>query len=45
MPGAEAGFCTVSPCQIDPDDCPEGYGCFDLSSFGVPGVPTFCNAL
>jgi hypothetical protein len=41
MPGATEGFCTVTGCVEDPDKCPDGYMCFDLSPFGVD--LSFCN--
>jgi hypothetical protein len=43
MPGQAAGTCTVF-CAPDPDDCPDGYDCFDLSAIGVPGYEPFCIA-
>jgi len=43
MPGQMSGLCTVY-CEPDPDDCPEGYRCFDLSAIGVPGYDPFCIA-
>lgn len=43
MPGAAMGFCTVF-CNPDPDDCPDGYMCFDLSKLGVTGYDPFCVA-
>jgi len=42
MPGQTVGYCTISGCDPAHDQCPTGYGCFDLSSLGVTGVPTFC---
>ena len=41
MPGLPEGFCTVTGCVDDPDVCPAGWECFDLSAF-VPGL-NFCN--
>jgi hypothetical protein len=41
MPGQTEGFCTVTGCVDDPDACPAGWECFDLSAF-VPGL-NFCN--
>jgi len=43
MPGQAKGVCTVF-CEPDPDDCPEGYRCFDLSAIGVAGYEPFCIA-
>jgi hypothetical protein len=43
MPGQPKGFCTVF-CEPDPDDCPDGYRCFDLSAIGVAGYEPFCIA-
>jgi hypothetical protein len=34
MPGEEDGFCTRIDCVENPDNCPEGWSCFDLSVFG-----------
>jgi hypothetical protein len=42
MPGQTTGYCTTRDCDPEGDDCPGGYRCFDLSSLGVMGVPTFC---
>jgi hypothetical protein len=42
MPGQTIGYCTTRDCDPEGDDCPSGYQCFDLSSLGVMGVPTFC---
>jgi hypothetical protein len=41
QPGQRVGFCTVY-CVPDPDDCPAGYHCFDLSALGVEGYEPFC---
>ena len=41
MPGAAMGTCTVF-CNPDPDDCPDGHRCFDLSTLGVAGYEPFC---
>lgn len=43
MPGQPMGTCTVY-CNPDPDDCPDGYRCFDLSALGVQGYDPFCTA-
>ena len=37
--GETEGYCTVQGCAVDPDDCPDGYGCCD---FTIGGVPNFC---
>jgi hypothetical protein len=42
MPGAPMGFCTVY-CTPMPDDCPDGYVCFDLSALGITGYEPFCR--
>jgi hypothetical protein len=42
MPGQPMGTCTVY-CNPDPDDCPDGYRCFDLSALGVEGYEPFCT--
>lgn len=44
MPGAPMGFCTVY-CKPEPDDCPDGYMCFDLSKLGVMGYEPFCTKM
>jgi hypothetical protein len=41
MPGAAMGTCTVF-CTTEPDDCPDGHRCFDLSMLGVEGYEPFC---
>jgi hypothetical protein len=43
MPGQTTGLCSVY-CRTSPDDCPDGYMCFDLAVFGVQGVKPFCIA-
>ena len=43
MPGQTMGFCTVF-CESEPDDCPDGYKCFDLAKIGVSGYEPFCVA-
>lgn len=43
MPGQTNGVCTRM-CQTTPDDCPDGYRCFDLSLVGVTGIDPFCIA-
>ncbi len=43
MPGQAMGTCTVF-CKTTPDDCPDGYRCFDLSAVGVAGFEPFCIA-
>jgi hypothetical protein len=43
QPGQTVGFCTVN-CKPSPDDCPNGYRCFDLSALGVQGIEPFCVA-
>jgi len=40
--GAAEGICTTQGCTVDPNDCPEGLVCFDLSAF-APGLPTICQ--
>jgi hypothetical protein len=42
-PGAAEGMCTVQGCTVEPNDCPAGYICFDLSIFAA-GLPTICQA-
>ena len=41
-PGETVGECSFSNCSTDPDDCPEGFGCFDWTLFGVDNLPTVC---
>lgn len=41
MPGQSEGYCTITGCTENPDVCPEGWSCFDLSTI-VPGQPSFC---
>ncbi|HKU42378.1 MAG TPA: hypothetical protein VJR89_29670 [Polyangiales bacterium] len=41
QPGQPMGTCTVF-CKPMPDDCPEGYRCFDLAAVGVSGYQPFC---
>lgn len=42
VPGSPEGVCTIQGCTIEPDDCPPGYVCFDLSVI-VPTLPTICQ--
>jgi hypothetical protein len=41
LPGATAGYCTNTACNVDPAVCPAGWTCFDASQF-QPGVPWLC---
>jgi hypothetical protein len=41
-PGEPEGVCTIQGCTLDPDDCPAGYNCFDLSVF-LATLPTICQ--
>ena len=36
------GNCTTQGCTLDPDNCPEGYLCLDLSVY-LGGLPTVCT--
>jgi hypothetical protein len=36
QPGQPAGFCTTFGCDLDPSVCPTGWGCMDLTPFGLP---------
>ena len=36
QPGQPAGFCTAFGCEVDPSICPSGWGCMDLTPFGLP---------
>jgi len=39
-PAAGEGFCTITDCSPNPDDCPEGYLC---CAFIITSVPYFCT--
>ncbi len=39
---SQEGICTVQGCSLNPDDCPTGYSCMDLSIF-MAGLPTICT--
>jgi hypothetical protein len=39
---SQEGICTVQGCTLNPDDCPTGYSCMDLSIF-MAGLPTICT--
>ncbi len=34
-------MCSIKDCSIDPNNCPEGYACCDVSVF-APGAPNVC---
>ena len=36
QPGQAVGFCSAFGCDLDPSICPSGWGCMDLTPFGVP---------
>ena len=36
QPGQTAGFCTAFGCDLDATICPSGWGCMDLTPFGMP---------
>jgi hypothetical protein len=38
------GYCTEQDCTTNPDSCPPGYTCMDLSVF-LPGLPYACIKL
>ncbi len=40
-PRSGTGYCTLSDCVEDPNDCPGTYTCFDMSIFG-PTLPKIC---
>jgi hypothetical protein len=42
QPGQTTGYCTKTGCVEDPNICPSGYTCFDLSKF-APDLPAFCS--
>jgi hypothetical protein len=35
MPGSEEGFCSATDCVDNPENCPEGWTCFDLAFTGM----------
>jgi hypothetical protein len=37
VPGAPSGYCSIQGCTMQPDSCPQGYVCTDLTAF-VPGL-------
>jgi hypothetical protein len=39
QPGKTRGYCTLHECTPEPNDCPNGYRCCDMT---VPGMPNFC---
>ena len=41
-PGAGEGYCSVTGCVEDPELCPNGYACTDLSRFS-PELPSVCS--
>jgi hypothetical protein len=41
MPGQSSGYCTRKGCVDDPNVCPSGWSCFDLSKFD-PASPAIC---
>jgi hypothetical protein len=40
-PGAAVGYCTVQHCSPEPDDCPVGYFCMNVSEYN-PDYDTIC---
>ncbi|MCP4602244.1 MAG: hypothetical protein GY847_17290 [Proteobacteria bacterium] len=40
-PFTDKGYCSIKDCTLEPNDCPEGYRCFDPSVF-IPDQPTVC---
>jgi hypothetical protein len=36
QPGQAAGFCSAFGCDLDASVCPSGWGCMDLTPFGMP---------
>jgi hypothetical protein len=41
MPGQSEGYCTPTGCIEQPELCPDGWSCFDVSVF-APGQPSIC---
>ena len=41
QPGQATGFCTQIHCDENPDACPAGWSCFDLSAID-PSYPSTC---
>lgn len=37
----DPGYCTIAECTVNPNDCPEGYHCCDLSIMSS-SLPTAC---
>ena len=37
VPGEPSGYCSIQGCTMQPDNCPSGYACTDLTAF-VPGL-------
>jgi hypothetical protein len=35
QPGKSVGFCTAFGCDLDPGVCPSGWGCMDITPFGL----------
>jgi hypothetical protein len=35
MPGSEEGYCSATDCLDNPENCPEGWTCFDLAFTGM----------
>ena len=38
-PGKPEGYCTMADCTVEPDDCPPGFKCCDIT---VKGIVNFC---
>ena len=41
LPGNSVGYCTLQDCTLNPDNCPKGFSCLDLSQY-VAGLPLVC---
>jgi hypothetical protein len=41
LPGQQTGYCTLEECSLEPDDCPHGYYCMDISAY-KPEYTTIC---
>jgi hypothetical protein len=35
-PGQSVGFCTAFGCDLDASVCPSGWGCMDMTPYGLP---------
>ena len=40
-PGDDTGYCTLQDCDLEENDCPDGYFCMDVSQY-MPEYNTIC---